>query len=74
MSEFNPYITADGSLGLYNREFDDIYHSAGGALSESLEKFAAPVDYDMLLKYDEISVLDICYGLGYNTKSFLNFL
>lgn len=74
MGNFNAYITADGSLGLYNKDYDDIYHSAEGALSESLEKFILPVDYDNLLKNDNINVLDICYGIGYNTKSFLSYL
>ncbi len=74
MYEFHPYFTADGSVGLYNNDFDDIYHSATGALTEAYEKFIHPVDFGMLLQKDKINVLDICYGIGYNTKSFLNFI
>ena len=74
IGEFHPYFTNDGSVGLFNTDFDDIYHSATGALTEAYEKFIYPVDFDALLKKKSIKVLDICYGIGYNTKSFLNFL
>lgn len=74
MYEFHPYFTNDGSVGLYNTEFNDIYHSATGALTESYEKFIYPVDFYNLMKKESIKVLDICYGIGYNTKSFLNFI
>lgn len=74
MSEFYPYFTNDGSVGLYNHAFDDIYHSATGALTEAYEKFIYPIDFDSLLSEDDIKVLDICYGIGYNSKGFLNFL
>ncbi|MDE6138046.1 MAG: hypothetical protein K2F57_01085 [Candidatus Gastranaerophilales bacterium] len=74
MYEFHPYFTNDGSVGLYSPEFNDIYHSATGALTEAYEKFILPVDMENLLKKDSIKVLDICYGIGYNSKSFLNFI
>lgn len=67
MDEFLPYITNDNSVGLYCKETDDIYHSATGALTEAFEKFINPLE----LK-DNIQVLDICFGIGYNTKSLLN--
>ena len=67
MDEFLPYITNDDSVGLYSKEADDIYHSATGALTEAFEKFINPLE----LK-DNIQVLDICFGIGYNTKSLLN--
>lgn len=74
MYEFHPYYTNDGSVGLYSPDFDDIYHSASGALTEAYEKFIYPIDFDLLLKKKTIKVLDICYGIGYNSKSFLNFI
>lgn len=67
MDEFLPYITNDNSVGLYCKETDDIYHSATGALTEAFEKFINPLE----LK-DNIQVLDICFGIGYNSKSFIN--
>ena len=70
MKDFYPYITNDGSVGLYSKEFDDIYHSTFGAYAEAWEKFVLPADLDFYFKnYKEINVLDICYGIGYNTKS-----
>lgn len=74
MYEFHPYYTNDGSVGLYNSEFNDIYHSATGALTEAYEKFIYPVDFNKLMKKESINVLDICYGIGYNSKSFLNYI
>ncbi len=75
MYEFHPYFTHDGSVGLYSPEFNDIYHSATGALTEAYDKFIFPSNIDYLLcSKQEIKVLDICYGIGYNTKSFLNYI
>lgn len=73
MYEFHPYFTNDGSVGLYNTEFDDIYHSACGALTEAYEKFIYPIDFEKLLEKESVKILDICYGIGYNSKSFLNY-
>lgn len=70
MEEFLPYLTGDFSVGLYSTSFDDIYHSAYGALNEAYEKFINPLKE---FHFDNrIKVLDVCYGLGYNSKAFLN--
>ncbi len=74
MYDFMPYYTNDGTVGLYNSEFEDIYHSASGAMTEAYEKFIYPINFDMLMQYKEIKILDICYGIGYNTKCFLNYI
>ena len=74
MSEFHPYFTHDGSVGLYSPQFNDIYHSATGALTEAYEKFIYPSDIESLMTKESIKVLDICYGIGYNSKSFLNYI
>lgn len=68
MDGFLPYITGDGSVGLYSEEFNDIYHSGYGALTEAYEKFVSP----LTVNKDNINVLDVCFGLGYNSKAFLN--
>ncbi len=74
MKDIHPYITNDGSVGLYSPEFDDIYHSTFGAYAEACEKFIIPADLDFYIEnYNQINVLDICYGIGYNSKSFINF-
>ena len=74
MYKLYPYFTNDGSTGFFSPDADDIYHSTYGALTEAYEKFILPSDLKKFLqKNSEIKVLDICFGIGYNTKSFLNF-
>lgn len=74
MYELYPYFTNDGSVGLFSPDADDIYHSTYGALSEAYEKFILPANFDDYFKNNnEIKILDICFGIGYNTKSFLNY-
>ncbi len=62
-------LTADNSAGLFDEKVGDIFHSRTGALKEAQEKFINPILN--LLSYfpDTINVLDICYGIGYNTKA-----
>lgn len=75
MYELYPYYTNDGSVGLYSPQVDDVYHSAYGALSEAYEKFILPAELQTVLKNkSEIKILDLCYGIGYNSKSFLNYI
>ena len=60
-------LCEDGSYTLYSKAFDEPYHSTkDGALHESLEKHVKPA---LGLKSDKASlrILDICFGLGYNT-------
>lgn len=74
MYKLYPYFTNDGSVGLFSPEADDIYHSTYGALSEAYEKFILPANVEKYLdNKKEIKILDICYGIGYNSKSFLNY-
>ena len=74
MYKLYPYFTNDGSTGLFSPDADDIYHSTYGALSEAYEKFILPAEFENYLKKNnEIKILDLCFGIGYNTKSFLNF-
>ena len=74
MGEFQAKFTDDGSVGLYSKEVNDIYHSKFGALSEAYEKFIFPAKFDEFIKtHNKIKVLDICFGIGYNSKAFLNF-
>ncbi len=75
MYKLYPYFTNDGSVGLFSPDVDDIYHSTYGALTEAYEKFILPSNIkDFLKKNNEIKILDICFGIGYNSKSIINFL
>ncbi|MBQ3642003.1 hypothetical protein II906_08790 [bacterium] len=67
--------TEDGSTGLYNLAEEDIYHSKSGAKKEAFDKFVNPiirVNKDLVNK--SFSLLDICYGIGYNTKALLTYV
>lgn len=73
MYELYPYFTNDGTVGLYSRQDDDIYHSTYGALTESWQKFILPARLKQYLaSHESVKILDICYGIGYNTKTALN--
>lgn len=73
MYELYPYFTNDGTVGLFSRYDDDIYHSTHGALSESWQKFILPSHLKEYIEtHNEVKILDICYGIGYNTKTALN--
>ena len=68
---FIPQLTADGSWTFFSPEFGETFHSHFGAQQEAEFKFVYPVQ--LLSKVDQpvICILDICYGLGYNTASAL---
>ncbi len=73
-SDKQPITTQDGSTTLYSAEFDECYHSTrDGALHESLTKHVIPA-----LKLQEgkeyLTILDICFGLGYNTLATLHYI
>lgn len=66
--------TGDSSDTLYSHEFNEHYHSTkDGALIESLHKHVIPA-----LKYNKnkqsLKILDICFGLGYNTFATLYYI
>lgn len=72
MYELYPYFTNDSSVGLFSRQDDDIYHSTYGALSESWQKFIIPSGLERYMQeHEKVKILDICYGIGYNTKTSL---
>ena len=71
---FNTYknyfvLTDDGSYSINSKEINhkiETLHTSTGAISESFEKFIKPMKFN----YDEnITILDICAGLGYNTSA-----
>lgn len=75
MYKLFPYFTNDGSVGLFSPDADDIYHSTYGALTEAYEKFILPANLkNFLKKNNEIKLLDICFGIGYNSKSLINYI
>ena len=64
----------DGSFTAYSKEFGEHYHSTkDGALAESLQKHVIPALLHVSQK-EEISILDICFGLGFNTLATLYYM
>ena len=75
MRDYEPYFTEDGSIGLYSYADKDVYHSKFGALTEAWEKFVIPSGVEDFIKNKkDLKVLDICYGIGYNTKALMSFI
>jgi len=67
-------LCGDGSNTLYSVEFDEPYHSTKeGALHESLEKHVKPA-LALQKNRDKLTILDICFGLGYNTFATLYYI
>jgi len=64
----------DGSFTLYSEQFDECYHNVkDGALAESLKKHVEPA-FEFVEDKEEIAILDICFGLGYNTLATIFYL
>ncbi len=73
--DYEFYYTQDGSVGLYSYTDEDVYHSKYGAVSEAWEKFILPSGISKIINTkDNINVLDICYGVGYNTKALMSYV
>ena len=71
MSELIEVLTKDGSYSLRSVFFQENFHSLLGALEETKLKFTAPSNLQRF-KGKSLNVLDICFGLGYNSASLLN--
>lgn len=64
-------LSEDGSYTAYSKEYDEHYHSTrDGALYESLVKHVQPA-FRVKQDVGEINILDICFGLGFNTLATL---
>jgi tRNA U34 5-methylaminomethyl-2-thiouridine-forming methyltransferase MnmC len=70
MISFSPELTADGSFTFFSSEFNEAFHSNYGAAREAIGKFVIPCHLQKLAQTkDCIKLLDICYGLGYNSAA-----
>ena len=71
MSGLIEVLTKDGSYSLRSLFFRENFHSTLGAFEETKIKFTAPSNLERF-KGKSLNVLDICFGLGYNSASLLN--
>ena len=68
---YNNYfvLTDDGSYSINSKEINhkiETLHTSTGAISEAFEKFIKPMKFDYT---NDIAILDICAGLGYNSSA-----
>ena len=71
MSELKEVLTRDGSISLRSLIFQENFHSIEGAQKETELKFINPSDLKRF-KDKSLNVLDLCFGLGYNSASLFN--
>lgn len=67
-----PQLTQDGSYTFYSEDFDELFHSHTGAKQEAQKKYVEPCQLaQKASQQDHLTLLDICYGLGYNSAAAL---
>ena len=67
-------LSEDGSFTAYSKEYGEHYHSTkDGALYESLIKHIVPA-LSIQKDKEELNILDICFGLGFNTLATIYYL
>ncbi|MBD2412888.1 hypothetical protein FACHB389_06325 [Nostoc calcicola FACHB-389] len=71
LENFTPKVTADGSFTFVSQEFGESFHSHYGAKQESFFKFVEPTQLTTAAQKPVLRLLDVCYGLGYNTAAAL---
>ncbi len=64
---FKKIITADNTETFLNEEVGESYHSQTGAVEEALKKYAIPCRIKELAKTGKLKILDVCFGMGYNS-------
>ena len=60
-------LTADNTESFMNLELKESYHSQTGAVEEALRKYSEPCKIKELAKTGSIRILDMFFGLGYNS-------
>ncbi len=68
-------VTGDGSLTLYCKSVGEHYHSTkDGAFSEALYKHVIPAWEYCIKRRQKVTIIDLCFGLGYNSFVLLWYL
>lgn len=64
--------TEDGSITCVDAGTGELYHNRAGAFAEAMSNYVVPCALPALLrKQTSLRVLDVCFGLGYNSFVFL---
>ncbi|MEO0534594.1 MAG: MnmC family methyltransferase [Cyanobacteria bacterium P01_A01_bin.123] len=70
---FTPELTKDGSFTFFSSEFGEWFHSREGAYREARLTYVDTTQLaDKAQTTDQLALLDVCYGLGYNTAAALD--
>jgi tRNA U34 5-methylaminomethyl-2-thiouridine-forming methyltransferase MnmC len=67
-----PQPTGDGSYTFVSTTFGEAFHSHYGARQEAEHKFVIPTALATAAQRPQLCLLDICYGLGYNSAAALH--
>ena len=70
--DFIPEVTGDGSATFYSQEFGEHFHCRHGAYTDAQRNYVDAANIPELAKADRLAILDVCYGLGYNTAAALD--
>ena len=61
-------LTEDGSLSRRDAETGELFHNRAGAITEALKNYIEPAGaVERIRETGSLTVLDACFGLGYNT-------
>ena len=72
-NQFTPRLTEDGSYTFFSPQFQEAFHSSFGAKQEAEVRYIKPCLLEELaVKQSTIRILDVCYGLGYNSAAALD--
>lgn len=64
--------TADGSHTFFSETFGEWFHSRSGAYDEARNTYVQATDLvSRFVQKRHLTILDVCYGLGYNTAAAL---
>ncbi|WP_126147706.1 tRNA (5-methylaminomethyl-2-thiouridine)(34)-methyltransferase MnmD [Synechococcus elongatus] len=67
-----PVRTDDGSYTFYSETFQETFHSREGARQEAEQKYVQQLQIGTwAAQRSPLRILDVCYGLGYNTAAAL---
>ncbi len=67
LGELTTFETKDGSLSIHSKLFNEAFHSNIGARTEAQQKFINTAEIKRFKKVDKIFILDVCFGIGYNS-------
>ena len=74
LGRLEAFWTADGSFSLHSSHFGEAFHNSAGALNEARAKFVEPAQLQRFNPKQSLAVLDVCFGLGYNSAAVMDAL